>query len=81
MITYFPAAELPVDPAARFTDLFLTRTRWRADDIVPFLADICVDAKERDKLLLKYTRAVTNNEGVWYTARAKYRGGRASGMS
>ncbi|KZT68253.1 hypothetical protein DAEQUDRAFT_712068 [Daedalea quercina L-15889] len=74
VLTYFPSSQLPIDPAARFTDLFLTRPRWKADEIAPFLADIVVDAKERDKLLLKYTRAVTDAEGVWYTARAKYNG-------
>ncbi|KAI0063592.1 hypothetical protein BV25DRAFT_1824151 [Artomyces pyxidatus] len=69
--TYFPQAELPIDPAARFTDLFLTRSRWKADDIAPFLSDIAVDAKDRDKLLLKYARALTDKDGVWYTARTR----------
>lgn len=71
LISYFPASELPPDPASRFADLFLTRPRWKADEISPFLADVVVDNKERDKLLLKYARAVTDKEGVWYTARAK----------
>lgn len=71
LISYFPASELPNDPPARFADLFLTRQRWKADDISPFLADIVVDNKERDKLLLKYARAITDKDGVWYTARAK----------
>ncbi|KAI0051203.1 hypothetical protein FA95DRAFT_1485775 [Auriscalpium vulgare] len=70
-LTYFPLSELPTDPAARFTDLFITRARWRAEDVTPFLIDIAVDAKDREKLLLKYARAVTDNEGVWYTARTR----------
>lgn len=70
-LVYFPASSLPADPAARFADLFLTRTRWKADEITPFLADIVVDNKDRDRLLLKYARAVTDSEGVWYTARVK----------
>ena len=74
LLAYFPAAELPVDPAQRFTDLFLTRQRSKAEEIAPFLSDIVLDHKERDKLLLKYARAVTDSEGVWYTARAKYSG-------
>ncbi|CCM05006.1 uncharacterized protein FIBRA_07205 [Fibroporia radiculosa] len=74
MLTYFPSSRLPIDPSARFTDLFLTRPRWKAEEIAPFLADIVVDSKERDRLLLKYTRAVTDSEGVWYTARTKYNG-------
>ncbi|KAI0081308.1 hypothetical protein K474DRAFT_1768752 [Panus rudis PR-1116 ss-1] len=70
VVTYFPSSALPTDPAARFTDLFLTRPRWKADEITPFLEDIVVDKKERDKYLLKYARAITDSEGIWYTARA-----------
>ncbi|KAI0779946.1 sister chromatid cohesion protein Dcc1 [Fomes fomentarius] len=74
LLTYFPSSELPVDPGARFSELFLARPRWKADEIVLFLSDISVDSKERDKLLLKHARAITNSEGIWYTARAKYNG-------
>lgn len=74
MLTYFPASALPVEPAARFGELFLTRARWRQDEIAPFLADVAVGAKERDRLLLKHARATTDAEGVWYTARATYNG-------
>jgi len=71
MLSYFPCAELPTDPATRFADLFLTRARWRAEDIVPYLSDIAVDTKDLDKLLLKYARALTDKSGLWYTARAR----------
>ena len=74
LLTYFPVSSLPPDPYARFTDLFLTRARWKADDIAPFLADIVMDHKERDKMLMKYARATTDVDGTWYTARAKYTG-------
>ncbi|KAJ7507903.1 sister chromatid cohesion protein Dcc1 [Mycena galericulata] len=67
MLTYFPCSALPVDPPSRFIDLFLTRPRWKATDIEPFLSDIAVNTKDRDKLLLKYTRATTDGQGVWYT--------------
>ncbi|KAG5342545.1 hypothetical protein C0989_000673 [Termitomyces sp. Mn162] len=73
-LTYFPASALPVDPVRRFADLFLTRSRWKVKDIAPFLADIAVDSKERDKLLLKFARATTDADGVWYTARTQYSG-------
>jgi len=73
-LKYFPASALPVDPAARFAELFLTRPKWHADEIAPFLSDIAVNSKERDKLLLKYCRAISNTEGVMYTARAQYNG-------
>jgi sister chromatid cohesion protein DCC1 len=71
MLSYFPCAELPTDPATRFADLFLTRARWKAEDIVPYLSDIAVDAKDLDKLLLKYARALTDKDGLCYTARAR----------
>ena len=74
LLTYFPASALPVDAGARFAELFLARPRWRGEEVAPFLADISVDAKERDKLLLKHARAVTDADGIWYTARAKYGG-------
>lgn len=73
-LKYFPASELPVDPAARFSDLFLTRTKWKGEEISPFLSDIAVNSKERDKLLLKYCRTVTGLDGMRYTARAQYNG-------
>jgi sister chromatid cohesion protein DCC1 len=43
--------------------------RWRPDDIAPFLDDICLDAHERERLLLKYARAVSGPDGVWLTGR------------
>ncbi|KAG6890540.1 hypothetical protein C0992_000800 [Termitomyces sp. T32_za158] len=73
-LTYFPASALPVDPSRRFADLFLTRSRWKVKDIAPFLSDIAVDSKERDKLLLRFSRATTDADGVWYTARTQYSG-------
>ena len=72
LLAYFPSAELPVEPGARFAELFLARPRWKVEEIAPFLADVAVDTKERDKLLLKHARAVTDADGIWYTARAKY---------
>lgn len=73
-LSYFPSSALPTDPAARFADLFLTRNKWRVEDITAFLSDIAVNSKERDKLLLKYCRALNEGGAVWYTARAQYNG-------
>ena len=55
----------------RFTALFLTRERWKAEDIKPYLSDIAVDTKDLDKQLLKYARALTDKDGSWYTAGAR----------
>lgn len=46
---------------------------WRLEELAPFLRDVAVDKKERDKLLMKFTRTSTGPDGVvWYNARAKY---------
>ena len=71
-LSYLATSALPTDPAARFAELFLTRPRWKSDEIEPFLSDMAVSAKERDKLLLKHARAITTPEGTWYTARVGY---------
>lgn len=68
-LNYFPASELPTDPAARFIELFLARKRWTGDEIEPFLTDIAVNSKERDKLLLKHARAIVTPEGTMYAPR------------
>lgn len=70
---YFPSSALPFTPAARFSELFLTRETWRSDVLEPYLDDIAKDGKERDKLLLKFCRVVADKDGrKWYSARAKY---------
>jgi len=71
---YFPASDLSFEPAARFAELFLSQAKWKGDEIAPFLMDLAVDSKERDKLLLKYCRAVNDGRGIKYMARAQYNG-------
>ncbi|KAG6334251.1 hypothetical protein ID866_4842 [Astraeus odoratus] len=71
-LNYFPASGLPTDPTARFVELFLSQQRWKSEEIQPFLSDIAVNSKERDKLLLKHARAITTPEGTWYTSRVGY---------
>ncbi|KAG8895615.1 hypothetical protein FRB99_000427, partial [Tulasnella sp. 403] len=55
-LKYFPASDLPANPSQRFADLFLTKKSWRGAELTPFLQDIAVDKKERDRLLMKFTR-------------------------
>ncbi|PFH52789.1 hypothetical protein AMATHDRAFT_139314 [Amanita thiersii Skay4041] len=74
VMKYFPASELPIEPQTRFADLFLARSRWTHEEITPFLTDIAVDTKERDKLILKYCRAITEEGTTWYMARTQYNG-------
>lgn len=69
---YFPASELPLDAASRFSELFSMKPRWRLDEIAPFLEDLAVDSKKRDALTLKFTRKFKGDDGqTCYTARGK----------
>jgi sister chromatid cohesion protein DCC1 len=55
----------------RFSDLFLTRARWRPEDMEPFLVGLTRegDKKERDKMVSKFVRVVKEKEGVWWYPR------------
>ncbi|KAI5123696.1 hypothetical protein M0805_001723 [Coniferiporia weirii] len=69
-LLYFPSSELPSAPADRFSDLFLVQARWKAAEIAPFLSEIAIDSKERDRLLIKFARGITDKDGIlWYTSR------------
>jgi sister chromatid cohesion protein DCC1 len=70
-ITPFPLHTLPLQPAIRFADLFLTRARWRPEEMTPFLKGLYRDGdnKERDKLITKFVRVVKEKEGSWWYPR------------
>ncbi|TXT16010.1 hypothetical protein VHUM_00513 [Vanrija humicola] len=71
LVSFFPRAALPPDAATRFADLFLTRTAWRPDDMIPFLRGLfpAGDTKARDKLVAKFVRAVKGRDGTWWHPR------------
>lgn len=72
MLTYFPISSLPLEPAARFSELFSVKQRWKVDEIQPFLSDLAVDQKKRDALTLKFTRKVKGDDGQnYYAARGR----------
>ena len=72
-LTYFPTSSLPLDPASRFSELFSLKSRWKASEIQPFLADLAVDAKKRDALTLKFTRKIKDDATgeLWFAARGR----------
>lgn len=71
LLSYFPAHSLPAHPPTRFADLFLTRPRWRPDDMAPFLRGLYRegDSKARDKLIAKFVRVVKEKDGSWWYPR------------
>lgn len=75
-IQYYPKSLLPLDPAPRFQELFLTRSQWYLDELEPFIEDLSVDSKRREALLLRYARAkkvkLDKDEVTVYSARVRY---------
>ncbi len=73
----FPSSLLPADPPTRFAELFLTRPRWRPNEMRPFLRGLVPDAanaaaaaggaagkdKALDKLVVKYVRVSKEGKG------------------
>ncbi|KAN0109286.1 hypothetical protein V8E52_009470 [Russula decolorans] len=49
-----------------FMTKWVTRERWKAEDIKPYMSDIAVDTKDLDKLLLKDARALMDKDSSWY---------------
>lgn len=71
LLSYFPLASLPLQPAERFAELFLTRQRWRPEEMAPFLRGLTRDGdnKGRDKLVAKFVRIVKEKDGTWWYPR------------
>ncbi|KAK4685625.1 sister chromatid cohesion protein DCC1, partial [Tremellales sp. Uapishka_1] len=72
ILTPFPSSTLPLHPPTRFADLFLTRPRWRPEDMSPFLKGLTRDGdqKGRDKLVVKFVRVVKEKDGgIWWYPR------------
>ncbi|KDN43679.1 hypothetical protein K437DRAFT_291082 [Tilletiaria anomala UBC 951] len=55
-IQYFPRSALPLDAAARFQELFLTRSQWLLPDLLPFVDSLAINQNKRDALLIKFCR-------------------------
>ncbi|RXK40036.1 hypothetical protein M231_02676 [Tremella mesenterica] len=70
-VTHFPVHSLPINPPNRFTDLFLTRSPWKAEDMRPFLKGLTRDGdgKELDKLVARHVRVVRDQYGIWWFPR------------
>ncbi|WWC88665.1 uncharacterized protein L201_003578 [Kwoniella dendrophila CBS 6074] len=74
LITHFPISNLPLQPSERFSELFLTREKWKPKDILPFLKGLTRDndIKSRDKLISKFVRVVKNPKDpkdIWWFPR------------
>ncbi|KAI8886821.1 hypothetical protein K501DRAFT_330964 [Backusella circina FSU 941] len=71
-IQYYPVTELSTNPPQRFAALFSVKTLWTNDEITPFLVDLAPTVKERDSLLLKFTRRhKTSDKQILYGSRIK----------
>jgi sister chromatid cohesion protein DCC1 len=72
LISAFFVHTLSTDPATRFGDLFLTRPKWRPEDMKPFLHGLTPDGDQKgmDRMIVKFVRVVKeSNGGVWWHPR------------
>jgi hypothetical protein len=67
----FPSSLLPSDPPTRFSELFLTRPKWREEEMKPFLKGLVQDGngKALDKLVVKFVRVVKEGKETWFFPR------------
>jgi hypothetical protein len=61
MVTYFPEAELPSDPAARFKVLFALRGSWREAELLPFVEPLAQPPHRKLMDLVATFCRMTNN--------------------
>jgi sister chromatid cohesion protein DCC1 len=57
-VIYFPAPKLPMQPQARFKELFAVKQRWTFEEIQPYLADLVGGSITEQQLLLAHARTV-----------------------
>ena len=62
-VTYYPEAELPSDPAARFAALFGVRRSWREEDLTPFVQPLAQPPLRKLLDLVANFCRVTNEPG------------------
>lgn len=56
-IHLFLREDLPSGVEERFRSLFLTKSKWKYDDILPYLSDLAADTKSLSAMILKNTRS------------------------
>lgn len=57
-IRYFSTSDLSIDPKLRINELLNAKDRWAESEMVPFLVDICADAKAAQSVIMKFARKV-----------------------
>jgi len=55
-LKYFPASDLPSNPQERFSVLFVVKTKWTLEEILPYLRDLTRPGCTEEQLLLRYAR-------------------------
>jgi hypothetical protein len=68
-IRYFPKNILPFDAKGRFQELFVARSKWDKNDILPFVKDLAGNDKELDRLILKHSRVSRFGKTIFLTNR------------
>ena len=63
VIWHFAEQDLPDTPAERFTLLFKARSKWKEDDITPYITNILGPNQKLSSLFLKYARSSKDENG------------------
>jgi len=63
-ISWFPASELPPDPANRFKVLFEKQSMWKYDEISPYLDTLTTPNIKKEQLLLQWSLETTKEGNV-----------------
>ncbi|EPX74959.1 DNA replication factor C complex subunit Dcc1 [Schizosaccharomyces octosporus yFS286] len=71
-IQYFSSSQLPRDPTRCFQVLFDIKSKWRYDEIWPFVETLAVDKSKVEALLLKYGRKQATKNGVYINSRSTW---------
>ena len=69
VIWYFSESMLPETVSDRFAVLFETKSKWRQDEIMPYIMDLVVSPQMAGSLLTKYSSVHTANRIKYYSAK------------
>lgn len=69
VIWYFPEEALPDNLTERFMTLFQTKSKWRQDEIFPYIETVTTSSQNVGSLLTKFARVHTENGIKYYSAK------------
>jgi len=69
VIWYFPEEELPDTIQDRFAVLFQTKSKWKQEEIMPYVVNVAVSVQNASLLLTKHSRVHTVQGIKYYSSK------------